>query len=169
MIDDPDYKAELIYGLEIDDLDPYSPEFQQVTDLICLCRLYDRYHLWLLPVEHNALLHAIEEQCTAAGVPFESLQLTPMDEDDWREQLKAQDELSQPCRPGEDQKLDEVTARRIAEHKLIGTGFVLRRGPPICGDKIWRFPARMADEPDVPFDGQSMTVVMCVGPKDRPV
>ena len=168
MIDDPGLKADLVYGLDISDLDPYSPQFQKVTDLICLCRLYDRFHLWLLPVEYNALLHAIERQCEAAGVPFESLELKPMDEGDWRDQLEAQREFTQPLPRKKSKKMDEVMARQIAERKLIGTGFVLRRGPPICGDRVWRFPVRQVNEPDEPFDGQTMVVTVRVGPEDKP-
>mgnify|MGYP000376079600 CR=1 FL=1 len=96
MIDDPEYKAELVYGLEISDLDPYSPQFQQTTDLICLCRLYDRFHAGLLPIEYNSLLRAIERQCDIVGVPFASLDLIPIDEGDWRERLESERPFAEP-------------------------------------------------------------------------
>ena len=165
MIDDPEYKAELVYGLEISDLDPYSPQFQQTTDLICLCRLYDRFHAGLLPIEYNSLLRAIERQCVVTGVSFASLDLTPIDEGDWRERLESERPFAEP--PARVCDMDEVVARRIAAQKLADTRCVLRRGPPVRQGDIWRFAVRSVNEPDVPYDGRSMTVMVSVGPKDR--
>ena len=167
MIDDPEFKAELIYGLDISELDPYSPEFQQTARLICLCRLYDRFHKWLLPVEHNALLIAIEHQCELTGVPFASLALTPKDEGDWRERIATQPLFHLPCPMPQSDGMDEEIARRIAERILVDSGLVLRRGTVFHDGDVWRFPTRLASEPDVPFDGKEMTVMVRVGPEDR--
>lgn len=167
MIDDPSYKAELIYGLDISELDPYSPQFQQTTDLICLCRLYDRFNGWLLPVEYNSLLRAIERQCEVVGVSFASLQLDPLDEGDWRDQLQQQRVCHPPRRESNVAEMDEVVARRIAAQKLFGTGQVLRRGPPVREGNVWRFAVRPKGTEDVPFDGREMTVMVRVGPEDQ--
>ena len=169
MIDDPGLKAELVYGLDISDLDPHSFEFKQTTILICLCRFFDRFDEWLLPVEHNSLLYAIERQCEATGVEFPSLRLEPQDEGNWRDQLEGQREYRPPRRTRKEApEMDEVIARQIAEQKLTAyTGLVLRRGPPVCDDKGWRFAVRPFDAPDVPFDGQEMALMVWVEPDDR--
>ena len=169
MIDDPSYKAELIYGLDISDLDPHSDEFKQTTDLICLCRFYDRFNGWLMAVEHNALLRAIERQCEIVGMPFESLDLQPDDEGDWRDQLVNPYTFRQPRQTRKKvTEMDEVIARRIAVLKLADYQgvVVLRRGPPIRDDKGWRFAVRPVNTLDVPFDGQDMGLMMWVKPDE---
>lgn len=163
MTDDPELKAELVYGLDISELDPYSPQFRQTTDLICLCQLYDRYHHHLLPVEHNALLHAIEQQCELSGVSFASLQLDPKDDDEWRERLLHQRQRNPPRSKPKIKTLDEAAARRLAEQNLLGSGLVLRSGKVLRNGNVWRFPVRMEDVEDTPFDGEEMIVMVCVG------
>ena len=111
----------------------------------------------------------IECQCQAAGVPFASLQLTPQDEGDWRDHIAEQNQYSSPLSVAPPDQSGEAAARRIAGRKLLGTGYVLRRGPSIRDGEVWRFPVRLAGEPDVPYDGRSMTVMVRVGPEDKAV
>ena len=172
MIADPSLKEDLVYGLDISELDPYSPHFQHTTDLICLCQLYDRYGTELLPVEHNALLRAIERQCAEVEMPFESLGLSLRDEGDWLariddERYQAQQRYQQLLSGVDEADLTEAEARAIAEKKLVGSDLVLRRGVVFHDGSGWRFPTRHESEPDEPYDGQAMTVLVRVGPEDR--
>lgn len=173
MTDNLSLKEDLIYGLDISELDPYSPHFQHTTDLICLCQLYDRYSDELQPVVHNALLRAIERQCAEVEMPFESLGLSPRDEGDWLariddERYQAQQRYQRLIAGvGESDDLSEAEARIIAEQKLEGSGLVLRGGVAFHDGSSWRFPTRLSSEPDEPYDGQEMTVLVRVGPEDR--
>ena len=65
------------------------------------------------------------------------------------------------------QRLDEASARRIAEQKLSGTDLVLSRGVVFHDHSGWRFAARPATAPDVAFTGQEMTVMVWVRPDDE--
>ena len=162
MTDDPSKPSEQVYGLDISQIDPHSSQYQQTFDLICLCRVFDRFHGWLLPVDHHALLRIIERECTAAGVAFASLDLPRQADNNWCDRLERQRRYTRP-QIGE---TDETVARRIAEQKLIGTDYVLRSGVVIHDGDVWRFAIRLAGEPDVPYNGQEMAVTVRVGPED---
>ena len=58
--------------------------------------------------------------------------------------------------------MTEATARLIAQQKLAGKGMVLRSGPGIREVIGWRFAVRMENEPDEPYDGYSMAVMVLV-------
>ena len=159
-------QTEQVYGLDISQIDPHSPQYQQTFDLICLCRIVDRFHGWLLPVDHNALLRVIERECAAAGVAFDSPDLPPYGAENWRDRLERQRQYHQPRRQPQVDETDETIARRIAAQKLIGTDYVLRSGAAIHDGDVWRFPIRLAGDADVPYNGQEMTVMVRVGPED---
>lgn len=168
MINTPFFNTKLICDLDISNLDPHSNKFRQTADLICLCRFYERFNGWLMAIEHNALLRAIERQCETVGVPFKSLNLQLDDEGDWRDQLVNQYAFHQPRRLRKQVKeMDEVIARRIAWLKLADyDGVVLRRGPSIRDDKGWRFAVRPVNATDVPFDGREWGLMMWVEPDE---
>ena len=166
--DDSSHNPNLVYGLDISQFDPHSAEYRQASDLICLCRMYDRFNPWMLPMDHNAQLRAIERQCELVGVSFAELSLTLKDDSNWRDRLACQRQYRPPQREPRACEMDEPMARRIAGQKLIGTGCVLRRGVVFHDGDVWRFPTRLPDEADVPFDGQSMVVTVRVGPEDMP-
>ena len=63
--------------------------------------------------------------------------------------------------------MTEATARLIAQQKLAGRGMVLRSGPGIREVIGWRFAVRLESEPDEPYDGYSMTVMVLVVPGDH--
>ena len=63
--------------------------------------------------------------------------------------------------------MDEQYARQIAQQKLDGTGLTLRSGSGIHDGQGWHFPVRGVAEPDEPYDGYSMTVMVLVVPGDH--
>ena len=63
--------------------------------------------------------------------------------------------------------MDEQYARQIALQKLDGTGLTLRSGPAIHNEQGWHFPVRDVAEPDEPYDGYSMTVMVLVVPGEH--
>lgn len=60
-----------------------------------------------------------------------------------------------------DLMLEEV-ARQIAGQRLMGTGYVLRRGKTLRSLEGWRFPVRKIDDPDTLADDEPMVVTLLI-------
>ena len=59
-------------------------------------------------------------------------------------------------------------AQQIAEQKLIGSGYVLRRGNPYHDVRGWRFPVRLVNDPDTSADDEPVVVTVLVQPHELP-